>query len=99
MARYSSALLLFFLVVYAALSDSCLEGRRLLNVKQIEKRSIPALEDSMILSALPKSPVPSSTPSKKGHSVVVDDKLIARRLIISIDRSTLRSVPSPGVGN
>ncbi|XP_041028032.1 precursor of CEP14-like [Juglans microcarpa x Juglans regia] len=97
MAR-SIAVLLFFLVVFAALA-SCLEGRRLLNVKQIAKRSIPALGGSLILSALPKGPVPSSTPRKKGHAVVaVDEKLIIVRHLISIDR-ILQSIPSPGAGH
>ncbi|KAG2684046.1 hypothetical protein I3843_10G059900 [Carya illinoinensis] len=96
MAR-SSAVLLFFLVVFAALAP-CLEGRRLLNVKHIAKRSFPALGGSLILTALRKGPVPSSTPSKKGHAVVVDENLIIARHLINIDRS-LQSVPSPGVGN
>ncbi|KAG2687938.1 hypothetical protein I3760_09G072300 [Carya illinoinensis] len=95
MARLS-AMILFSLVVFAAFV-SCLEGRKLLDLKQTEKRSVPALRDSLILSALPKGTVPASTPSKKGHAVVVDEKLIGRHLI-STDR-ILRSVPSPGIGH
>ncbi|KAF7803270.1 precursor of CEP14 [Senna tora] len=53
--------------------------------------------DSLFLTALPKGTVPSSTPSRKGHAVVVDQKLIARHLI-ALDR-LLRSVPSPGAGH
>ncbi|CAI9782089.1 unnamed protein product [Fraxinus pennsylvanica] len=41
--------------------------------------------------------VPNSAPSKKGHDVTIDEKLIARHLA-AMDR-ILRSVPSPGVGN
>lgn len=57
----------------------------------------PSSPDSLFLSALPKGTIPSSSPSKKGHAVVVDEKLIARHLI-AIDR-LLRSVPSPGAGH
>ncbi|XP_062161959.1 precursor of CEP14 [Alnus glutinosa] len=95
MARISTVLL-FFLVVFAAFA-SRLEGRRLLDVKESKKRSVASLGDSLILSALPKGQVPSSTPSKKGHAVEVEEKLITRHLI-SVDR-ILRSVPSPGVGH
>lgn len=96
MARISAASLLFFLVVFAAFA-ACLEGRKLLDAKESKKRSVASLGDSLILSALPKGKVPSSTPTKKGHGMVVDEKLVARHLV-SIDRS-LRSVPSPGVGH
>ncbi|KAF3975117.1 hypothetical protein CMV_001611 [Castanea mollissima] len=94
MAKFSSALLIF-LVVFGALV-SCLEGRRLLDVKESKKR-VYSLSDGLFLSALPKGTVPSSAPSKKGHGVEVDEKLISRHLI-SIDR-ILGSVPSPGVGH
>ncbi|KAB1200437.1 hypothetical protein CJ030_MR0G007237 [Morella rubra] len=95
MARLSSVLLIF-LAVFAAFASSS-EGRKLLDEKQTEKRSFPSLGASLFLSTLPKGNVPSSTPSKKGHAAVVDEKLIARHLI-SIDR-ILRSVPSPGIGH
>ncbi|KAL0011415.1 hypothetical protein SO802_006523 [Lithocarpus litseifolius] len=94
MAKFSSVVLVF-LIVFGALV-SCLEGRRLLDVKESKKR-VYSLSDSLFLSALPKGTVPSSTPSKKGHAVEVDEKLIARHLI-SVDR-ILGSVPSPGVGH
>jgi hypothetical protein len=98
MARISTASLLFFLVVFSAFA-ACLEGRKLLDIaKESKKRSVASLGDSLILSALPKGKVPSSTPSKKGHGMVVDEKLVARHLISISDRS-LRSVPSPGVGH
>ena len=74
-----------------------LDARKLLETKE-EKKSIPAaLEASLVLSALPKGTVPPSGPSKKGHDMVVDEKLIARHLA-AVDR-ILRSVPSPGVGH
>ncbi|KAL1826868.1 hypothetical protein DCAR_0205804 [Daucus carota subsp. sativus] len=57
----------------------------------------PSVPDSLYLSSLPKGTVPNSAPTKKGHSLIVDEKLIARHLA-AIDR-ILRSVPSPGVGN
>ncbi|KAG7034658.1 Precursor of CEP14, partial [Cucurbita argyrosperma subsp. argyrosperma] len=47
--------------------------------------------DSLFLAALPKGTVPSSTPSKKGHAMVLDQKLTARHLV--------QSVPSPGIGH
>lgn len=52
---------------------------------------------SLYLSSLPKGTVPASTPTKKGHSTIVNEKLFARHLA-AIDR-ILRSVPSPGVGH
>ncbi|KAK7834138.1 precursor of cep14 [Quercus suber] len=57
------------LIVFGALV-SCLDGRRLLDVKETKKR-VYSLTDSLFLSALPKGTVPSSTPSKKGHAVEV----------------------------
>lgn len=53
---------------------------------------------SLFLSALPKGTVPSSSPTKKGHAVVVDEKLIERHLI-SKDRDLIVSIPSPGIGH
>ncbi|KAF3451245.1 hypothetical protein FNV43_RR07340 [Rhamnella rubrinervis] len=103
MARLSSLALMVLLVVFASfVSDS--QGRKLLVME--ENRKVPsssssssssAIEESLFLSVLPKGTVPSSTPSKKGHAEVVEDKLIARHLI-AIDR-ILQSVPSPGVGH
>lgn len=92
------ALLLIFFVVFSSLSP-CLDARRLLTMEEDRrgKKSIPALQASLVLSSLPKGTVPASAPSKKGHDTVVDEKLIARHLS-AIDR-ILRSVPSPGVGH
>ncbi|KAL5576977.1 hypothetical protein UlMin_018676 [Ulmus minor] len=95
MARFTSFALVF-LVLSSSTFLSVSEGRKLLAMKEHENKR-PYLDGSLFLSVLPKGNVPSSTPSRKGHAEVVDEKLIARHLI-AIDRS-LRSVPSPGVGN
>ncbi|KAJ1426158.1 hypothetical protein SESBI_10555 [Sesbania bispinosa] len=95
MARSATTSLLLFSVLFASFC-SCLEGRKL--VLGAEKKIRPSSRDSLFLSALPKGTVPSSSPSKKGHAIVVDEKLIARHLI-SIDRVLLLSVPSPGAGH
>lgn len=58
---------------------------------------VPSLEASLLLSALPKGYVPPSAPSKKGHEMIVNEKLFVLHLA-SIDR-ILKSVPSPGVGH
>lgn len=60
-------------------------------------KRVASLESSLILSSLPKGSVPSSGPSKKGHSTIVDEKLFARQLE-RMDRF-LKSVPSPGAGH
>ncbi|KAJ9690744.1 hypothetical protein PVL29_013081 [Vitis rotundifolia] len=92
------ALLLILFVVFSSFLPS-LDARKLLDMEEDShnKKSIPALEASLVLTALPKGTVPASSPSKKGHDMVVDEKLIARHLAV-VDR-ILRSVPSPGVGH
>lgn len=99
MARLSTLALMALLVVFASfVSDS--QGRKLLVVEENKKLpSSPSssMEESLFLNVLPKGTVPSSTPSKKGHAEVVDEKLVARHLI-AIDR-ILQSFPSPGVGH
>ena len=92
------ALLLILFVVFSSFLPS-LDARKLLDMEEDShnKKSIPALEASLVLTALPKGTVPASAPSKKGHAMVVDEKLIARHLAV-VDR-ILRSVPSPGVGH
>ncbi|CAK9148087.1 unnamed protein product [Ilex paraguariensis] len=87
--------LFFMSLLILASFVSSLHARKLLNTNQSDKM-IPNL-DSLYLTALPKGTVPSSTPSKKGHAMNVDEKLIARHLA-AVDR-ILRSVPSPGVGH
>ncbi|CAK9152634.1 unnamed protein product, partial [Ilex paraguariensis] len=93
MARLST-LFLVSLLIFASFVPS-LHARKLLDIKEKNKMT-PSL-DSLFRSSLPKGTVPSSTPSKKGHAVTVDEKLIARHLA-AVDR-ILRSVPSPGVGH
>ncbi|XP_061342668.1 precursor of CEP14 [Gastrolobium bilobum] len=97
MARFGTFLVLF-LVLFASMC-SCLEGRKLhLGAGKHSNKVDPSSRDSLFLSSLPKGTVPPSTPSKKGHSIEVDEKLIARHLI-STERVLLRSVPSPGAGH
>ncbi|KAG4960333.1 hypothetical protein AAZX31_13G208300 [Glycine max] len=94
MARFGSHLVLF-LVLFASLC-SCLEARKLhLGAQKHNKNKV---DPSLFFSSLPKGTVPTSTPSRKGHSTVVDEKLIARHLI-STEQILLRSVPSPGAGH
>lgn len=95
MARLAT-LSLILMVVFASFASSS-QARKLLVSKDEEEKRVPSLVDSLFLSALPKGKVPPSSPTKKGHAVVVDQKLIARHLI-TIDR-ILQSVPSPGMGH
>ncbi|KAI9121286.1 hypothetical protein K1719_008319 [Acacia pycnantha] len=95
MARFFTFLLL---LVFSASLCSFSDARKLhVGAKRSHPNATPSSTDSLFLSSLPKGTVPPSTPSKKGHAVVVDEKLIARHLI-AIDR-LLRSVPSPGAGH
>ncbi|KAF5197197.1 hypothetical protein FRX31_013222 [Thalictrum thalictroides] len=87
-----------FLVLYLALSSVCfipsLHARKLLDMKEM----VSSLEDSLVLSSFAKgAKVPPSSPSQKGHSMIVNEKLFTMHFA-SIDR-ILRSVPSPGVGH
>ncbi|KAL8192151.1 hypothetical protein R6Q57_028013 [Mikania cordata] len=88
-------LLLFMLLI---LFTSATNGRKLLNTPDsgTVKEDYP-VNMSLFQSVLPKGDVSASTPSKKGHSSITDEKLITRHLI-AIDR-ILRSVPSPGDGH
>ncbi|KAK9088705.1 hypothetical protein Scep_027787 [Stephania cephalantha] len=88
---------LYFVVLLGFFVPST-EARKLLrSIGENKVMTVPALEDSLVLSALPKSTTPPSAPSKKGHLVIIDEKLFAMHLA-TIDR-ILRSVPSPGVGH
>ncbi|KAJ1402189.1 hypothetical protein SESBI_28288 [Sesbania bispinosa] len=98
MARLGT-LLVLFLVLFASLSSSFTQARKLhLGKDKDIKKVDPSSRDTLFLSSLPKGTVPSSTPSRKGHSVEVDEKLVARHLITT-ERLLLRSVPSPGAGH
>ncbi|KAA8524009.1 hypothetical protein F0562_010560 [Nyssa sinensis] len=68
---------------------------KLLSMEKIKKA--PSLEDSLILSALPKGVTPPSSPSGKGHEMAINEKLFTLHLA-HIDR-ILQSFPSPGIGN
>ncbi|CAN6689628.1 hypothetical protein ACFX13_004899 [Malus domestica] len=92
-----SAFALIFLVVMASFV-SILESRKLSDVKK-DDAEYKKKEASLFLSALPKGNVPASTPSKKGHAVVINEKLIARHLSVEPNRILAQSVPSPGVGH
>ncbi|GFZ07134.1 hypothetical protein Acr_19g0000710 [Actinidia rufa] len=94
MAR-SVFVLFAILVLFSSLVSSS-HGRKLLTAQE-HKTVAPSLEDRLYLNALPKGAVTPSSPSKKGHAMDVDEKLIARHLI-AIDR-ILRSVPSPAIGH
>ncbi|KAH6819887.1 hypothetical protein C2S53_018493 [Perilla frutescens var. hirtella] len=83
------------LVLFSTLISST-NGRKLL-MNSRRRSEIPTVDGSLYLAALPKGSVPASSPSKKGHAVTIDEKLIARHLA-AVDR-ILRSVPSPGVGH
>ncbi|AET04309.1 hypothetical protein MtrunA17_Chr8g0379531 [Medicago truncatula] len=100
MARFGGFLIIF-LVLFSSLC-LCLEGRKLVMgaEKQWKKMNMmkQSSRDGLFRSALPKGTVPSSSPTKKGHAVVVDEKLIERHLI-SMDRVLIVSVPSPGIGH
>lgn len=97
MARFC-ALVVLLLVLFA----SCLEGRKLHigSDNNSNKKVEPSSKGSLFLSSLPKGKVPSSTPSKRGNSIELDEKLVARRHLLTTDqRFHLRSVPSPGAGH
>ncbi|CAK7350377.1 unnamed protein product [Dovyalis caffra] len=105
MARLG-AVVIIFLVSFATFVSN-IEGRKLMmststpqennKNKKMESTSSVSSFASLILSALPKGTVPSSSPSKKGHATLDNEQLFARHLA-SIDR-ILRSVPSPGIGH
>lgn len=93
MARFCT-LVVLLLILFA----SCLEGRKL-HIGSDNKKVEPSSKGSLFLSSLPKGKVPSSTPSKRGNSVELEEKLIAPRHLLSTQRFHLRSVPSPGDGH
>ncbi|KAL3739854.1 hypothetical protein ACJRO7_021170 [Eucalyptus globulus] len=100
MGRSSAVALVFIAVVFAS-SMSRSEGR-MLSERTSDlhgSKRTPLANPGLYLSALPKgSATSSSTPSKKGHAEVVDEKLVARHLG-SLGRVLVESVPSPGVGH
>ncbi|XP_015942825.1 precursor of CEP14-like [Arachis duranensis] len=92
-------LLVLFLVIFSASMCCCSEARKLQLRENREIKVVdPSPKSSLFSSSLPKGTVPASTPSKKGHAMEVDEKLIARNLI-SVERVLLTCVPSPGAGH
>ncbi|KAL1335734.1 hypothetical protein HN51_030199 [Arachis hypogaea] len=101
MPRFAT-LLVLFLVTFSVSMCCCSEARKLQLRGNRGNRGIkvvdPSPKSTLFFSSLPKGTVPASTPSKKGHAMEVDEKLIARNLI-SVERVLLTSVPSPGAGH
>ncbi|KAF8409100.1 hypothetical protein HHK36_005173 [Tetracentron sinense] len=88
--------LLISMVVFVCFLPS-LEARKLLISEEINKKKIPSLENTLVLSALPKGTTNPSSPSKKGHSMILNEKHFTLHLA-KFDR-ILQSVPSPGIGH
>lgn len=87
----------FLMILLSFVSGS--SSRKLLQEQEFKEMAPPqpSLDAKQFLTALPKGSVPASTPSRKGHSTTVDEKLVSRHLA-ELQR-ILRSVPSPGVGH
>ncbi|CAK8530766.1 unnamed protein product [Lathyrus sativus] len=102
MARFYAMQVVLLLIIFGSICSS-LEGRKLhIGSEKLNKKTVkPSSTDSLFLASLPKGTVPSSAPSKRGNSVEVDEKLVARHLISTEPevRILLRSVPSPGAGH
>lgn len=92
MARFSVVHLLFITLLVCFVP--ILEARKL---RSMQKKEVPSLESTLILNALPKGPSPPSSPSDKGHAMLMNPKLFEIHLA-RIDR-LLQSVPSPGAGH
>ncbi|KAI3966028.1 hypothetical protein MKX01_010985 [Papaver californicum] len=109
MGPLSNLITIMFSIGIVFLLLPSIDGRKLKNLdiqKQgvnISKGATHSLEDSLILNALPKGTRKPSTPSKKGHSVILDRKLndstVKDDKIDPHGVRTLASVPSPGVGH
>lgn len=85
---------LFSVVIFAP----CLEGRKLVMKEHGGMaRSRASLQAELLLGALPRGRVPPSAPSKKGHAMVVDQKLLSMHYAEL--GWLLKSVPSPGAGH
>ncbi|XP_045805032.1 precursor of CEP14-like [Trifolium pratense] len=103
MGHISTTQLVLLLILFSSLCSS-LEARKL-HLGSSKHKKIhppPTPRDSLFLSSLPKGKIPYSAPSKRGNSIEVDEKLVARHLISTDEsevRILLRSVPSPGAGH
>ncbi|CAI9784265.1 unnamed protein product [Fraxinus pennsylvanica] len=89
MARYARFSLI--LIVVLICFTQSLEARKFLEDK------ISTLEESSVMSALPKGTIPPSSPSERGNVVANGGKLFGVQPG-HVDRS-LVSIPSPGIGN
>lgn len=103
MGRISTMKLVLLFILFVSLCSS-LEARKLhIDSNKHTKKIDPSTRDNLFLTSLPKGKVPYSAPSKRGNSVEVDEKLVARHLISTHEpsevRILLRSVPSPGAGH
>ncbi|KAH7848094.1 hypothetical protein Vadar_033747 [Vaccinium darrowii] len=84
---------LAFIVLLICYKTPSLEARKLSS----KEEGVRSMEDSLILSALPKGTTPPSSPSDKGHAMAINERLSASP-IAHADRF-LKSVPSPGIGH
>ncbi|XP_068655779.1 precursor of CEP14-like [Aristolochia californica] len=91
----ASCKLLALILILVCCFAPCLHARKLLS-EEITK-NVPSLDAGLFLSVLPKGNVPPSAPSKKGHAVIDEQKLLTMHFA-KIDR-ILKSVPSPGMGH
>ncbi|KAL5707395.1 hypothetical protein ACHQM5_018299 [Ranunculus cassubicifolius] len=83
------------------------DARKLLNMEKLKHQqftvssspspSSPSANDALFTASLAKGKVPPSAPSKRGNSMIVNERLFTVHLA-TLDR-ILRSVPSPGVGH
>ncbi|CAL5388176.1 unnamed protein product [Camellia sinensis] len=78
------------LIVMLIFGAPSLETRKLLGV---EKKVPLQLADTLVLTALPKGIVPPSSPSGKGHAMVIHQRLFSPSLAQAY--RVLESKPSP----
>ncbi|KAL5715915.1 hypothetical protein ACHQM5_017673 [Ranunculus cassubicifolius] len=81
---------LCLLLTLSALPSS--DARKLLNMEKLKHQQFTVHHHHR-----PKGKVPPSAPSKRGNSMIVNERLLTVHLA-TLDR-ILRSVPSPGVGH
>ncbi|GFZ12390.1 hypothetical protein Acr_23g0007750 [Actinidia rufa] len=65
--------------------------------KLLSKKEVPSLEDSLVLNALPKGTISPSSPTGKGHSMAIDERLSALPPP-RMDRDLMAN-PSPAIGH
>ncbi|KAG5551352.1 hypothetical protein RHGRI_009686 [Rhododendron griersonianum] len=94
MALFKTVSLAFFVLLICCKSPSS-EARVLLS----KEKEVPSMEDSLILSALPKGTTPRSSPSHKGHAMATINERLYVLPIPHTDRVLESSNPSPSVGH